>query len=67
MTECQFGCGKELVWDKSRKYTTGKMIPIEKATNEPHNCPNSPYNKSKKAGVAPQVEQPQLVMQLVIH
>ena len=44
MTECQYGCGKELTWDKSRKSDSGKMIPIEKATNEPHNCPNSPYN-----------------------
>ena len=48
MTECQYGCGKELTWDKSRKSDSGKMIPIEKATNEPHNCPNSPYNKKMK-------------------
>lgn len=48
MTECQYGCGKELTWDKSRKSESGKMIPIEKATNEPHNCPNSPYNKKMK-------------------
>ena len=47
MTECQYGCGKELIWDKSRKSDSGKMIPIEQATNEPHNCPNSPYNKGK--------------------
>jgi len=47
MTECQFGCGKDLTWDKSRRSDSGKMIPIEKSTNEPHNCPNSPYNKSK--------------------
>ena len=49
MTECQYGCGKELIWDKSRRSDSGKMIPIEKATNEPHNCPNSPYAK-KMAG-----------------
>ena len=47
MTECQYGCGKELTWDKSRRSDSGKQIPLEKATNEPHNCPNSPYNKSK--------------------
>ena len=54
MTECQYGCGKDLTWDKSRRSDSGKMIPIEKATNEPHNCPNSPYNKSKsgQAGVS---------------
>ena len=49
MTECQYGCGKELIWDKSRRSDSGKMIPIEKATNEPHNCPNSPYNKKMAA------------------
>ena len=49
MTECQYGCGKELIWDKSRRSDSGKMIPIEKATNEPHNCPYSPYAK-KMAG-----------------
>ena len=38
MTECQFGCGKDLTWDKSRRSDSGKMIPIEKSTNEPHNC-----------------------------
>jgi len=47
MTECQYGCGKELIWDKNRRSDSGKMIPIEKATNEPHNCPKSPYNMSK--------------------
>ena len=50
MTECQYGCGKELIWDKSRRSDSGKMIPIEKATNEPHNCPNSPYAKKMAAG-----------------
>lgn len=47
MTQCQYGCGKELTWDKSRKSESGKMIPIEKATNEPHNCPKSPYNQKQ--------------------
>ena len=47
MTEWQYGCGKELIWDKARLSQSGKMIPIEKGTNEPHNCPNSPYNKGK--------------------
>lgn len=47
MTVCQYGCGKELTWDKSRRSDSGKQIPLELATNEPHNCPNSPYNKSK--------------------
>ena len=47
MTECQYGCGKDLTWDKSRRSDSGKQIPLELATNEPHNCPNSPYNKSK--------------------
>ena len=50
MTQCQYGCGKELTWDRNRKSDTGKMIPIEKATNEPHNCPKSPYNMKKAGG-----------------
>ena len=49
MTECQYGCGKELIWDKNRRSDSGKMIPIEKATNEPHNCPKSPYNMGKSS------------------
>ena len=61
MTQCQYGCGKELTWDKSRKSESGKMIPIEKATNEPHNCPKSPYNKKQaqdgNGGTTTQVQQ----------
>jgi len=52
MTECQYGCGKELIWDKNRRSDSGKMIPIEKATNEPHNCPKSPYNMGKSGETA---------------
>ena len=50
MTQCQYGCGKELTWDKSRKSESGKMIPIEKATNEPHQCPKSTYNQQQDSG-----------------
>ena len=50
MTVCQYGCGTELKWDKQRKSESGKMIPIEVSTNEPHNCPKSPYNTGKKGG-----------------
>ena len=59
MTQCQYGCGKELTWDKSRKSESGKMIPIEKATNEPHNCPKSPYNQkqSQDSGTTQQTQQ----------
>ena len=59
MTQCQYGCGKELTWDKSRKSESGKMIPIEKATNEPHNCPKSPYNQKQNqdSGTTQQTQQ----------
>ena len=49
MTQCRNGCGKELTWDKTRKSDSGKMIPIEKATNEPHQCPKSTYNMAEMA------------------
>ena len=52
MTECQFGCGTELIWDKNRKSDSGKMIPLEQSTNEPHNCPNSPYNKKREGQIS---------------
>ena len=50
MTLCRNGCGKELTWDKSRKSESGKMIPIEKATNEPHQCPKSTFNQEQAQG-----------------
>ena len=50
MTLCRNGCGKELTWDKSRKSESGKMIPIEKATNEPHQCPKSTFNQDNGGG-----------------
>ena len=58
MTECQYGCGKELIWDKNRRSDSGKMIPIEKATNEPHNCPKSPYNMGKSGQTTESVPTP---------
>ena len=49
MIMCNNGCGTELTFDKSRKNADGtKMIPIEKSTNEPHNCPNSTYAKKQR-------------------
>ena len=50
LTQCRNGCGKELTWDKTRKSDGGKMIPIEKATNEPHQCPKSAYNMARSGG-----------------
>jgi hypothetical protein len=47
MAICNNGCGTELKWDKSRTSDSGKMIPIEVSTNEPHNCPKSPYNQKQ--------------------
>ena len=36
---CKY-CGKELFWDEARRADNGRMIPIDKETNQPHNCPN---------------------------
>ena len=47
MAICNNGCGTELKWDKSRTSDSGKMIPIEVSTNEPHNCPKSAYNQKQ--------------------
>ena len=49
MTLCNNGCGTELIFDKSRKNADGtRFIPIEKSTNEPHNCPKSDYAKKQR-------------------
>jgi len=44
---CQYNCGTELIFDKSVKSNSGKMIPLDKDTNEPHKCtsPLNPFNK----------------------
>ena len=64
MTLCRNGCGKELTWDKERKSDGGTMIPIERATNEPHDCPKSDYNQ-KKQGSGETTEKPAQIQQTI--
>lgn len=48
--QCRNGCGTEIYFDNNRKSESGKAIPLEKETGNPHNCPNSSYNKNKPGG-----------------
>ena len=35
---CSKGCGVEIYWDESFKSDSGKFIPIDSRTDEPHQC-----------------------------
>lgn len=35
---CSKGCGAEIYWDESFKSDSGKFIPIDSRTDEPHQC-----------------------------
>ena len=60
-------CGKEIIFDKTRKSASGKYIPIDKDTNELHNCPNCTYSKKQQTlepePVAEPVPEPEAVAQ----
>ena len=47
---CRNGCGKNIYFDQAKKSATGKPIPLEADTGQPHNCPKSAYNLNKNAG-----------------
>ncbi len=40
---CSKGCGAEIYWDDEFKSDSGKFIPIDARTDEPHNC-NGPIS-----------------------
>jgi DEAD/DEAH box helicase domain-containing protein len=40
---CSKGCGAEIYWDEEFKSDSGKFIPIDSRTDEPHNC-NGPIS-----------------------
>jgi len=46
--ECIRGCGTVIYFDDASKTSTGKKIPLERATGKPHNCPNNPYNNKNQ-------------------
>lgn len=38
----------QIRFDPSRKSPSGKLIPLESETGQPHQCPNSDYNRQKR-------------------
>ena len=36
--QCSKGCGSEIYWDEEFKSDSGKFIPLDARTDEPHNC-----------------------------
>ena len=42
-----YRCGQEIYFDPDRKSESGKSIPLDAATDEPHVCPNSNFKPSK--------------------
>ena len=45
---CRNGCGAEITWDPKQKSASGKSIPIDVITHNPHQCPNSDFAMKKK-------------------
>ena len=41
--QCSKGCGSEIYWDEEFKSDSGKFIPLDARTDEPHTC-NGPEN-----------------------
>jgi DEAD/DEAH box helicase domain-containing protein len=41
--QCSKGCGSEIYWDEEFKSDSGKFIPLDARTDEPHNC-NGPVD-----------------------
>jgi len=44
---CIRGCGAIIYFDDKFVASTGKKIPLEKATGKPHDCPLNPFNQKK--------------------
>ena len=36
--QCSKGCGSKIYWDEEFKSDSGKFIPLDARTDEPHNC-----------------------------
>ncbi len=43
--QCSKGCGAEIYWDEEFKSDSGKFIPIDSRTDEPHSC-NGPESSA---------------------
>jgi len=44
--QCSKGCGSEIYWDEEFKSDSGKFIPIDARTDEPHSC-NGPTDSGE--------------------
>jgi hypothetical protein len=49
--QCRYGCGTWCIVDPSIKTNTGKLIPLNTITHEPHECHLSPYFHAKSSKV----------------
>jgi hypothetical protein len=45
-----FRCGEEICFDPNKKAESGKSIPLDPITNEPHNCSRSKFTPRKSLG-----------------
>jgi len=43
--QCSKGCGAEIYWDEEFKSDSGKFIPLDARTDEPHSC-NGPESSA---------------------
>lgn len=51
---CRNGCGTEITWSDKVVSASGKKIPLEKATMQPHQCSKSSYSKEGGGGARTQ-------------
>ena len=47
------------MFDKYHVSKSGKMIPLNKQTGEPHQCPENPYSKQQQQSQQPQQQEQQ--------
>lgn len=45
---CRNGCGATITFDPEVKSSSGKVIPVDSITHQPHQCPNSDYSLKHK-------------------
>ncbi len=43
-------CGVPIYWDPGRRTESGKWVPIDEETDEPHNCPQSDWKSGSGGG-----------------
>ncbi|MFB5635810.1 MAG: DEAD/DEAH box helicase [Nitrosopumilus sp.] len=72
--QCSKGCGAEIYWDEGFKSDSGKFIPIDSRTDEPHRCDGptksgeyfpdeiKKYAKIEKKDPAPKIPIPQSIL-----